>query len=240
MDHSQWLLRNILWCGFHDRPYTITWADNRHTGEKYRYYLCNVGYKYPDLYGKCPCTRLKAKEIESALLEQLYDITNNPWKFLHLLRHCQEKAEGSQASESIARHEKRLEGLDKERGRLLNAYQKGYVSEPELDLKMKGLKEQEEYHRDEIANLSEEGNFLSSIIEFVNSCISNSMLPGWTPVGIQAVFGDDEPPPFLADLYQPENIVKLVTRVTMIENKYGEAQVRLHPWFEIVNQWTIQ
>jgi hypothetical protein len=65
---------------------------------------------------------------------------------------------------SLNRYRDGLDSLDQEKTRLITAYQKGYLSEGDLDIRMKGIKEEEQYYQGEIDRLKSEAGHLEEAI----------------------------------------------------------------------------
>ena len=66
---------------------------------------------------------------------------------------------------SLARYREALASLDQEKARLLTAYKKGYLSEGDLDIRMKGIKEGQEYYQGEVDRIKGEVDHVQDAIE---------------------------------------------------------------------------
>jgi hypothetical protein len=113
----------------------------------------------------CSRPRLSANKIE-ALVWRWFNLWLMDQEHVDSLienrrRYLQEN--GVQAS--LDRHHEALTSLDQEQSRLLTAYQKGYISEEDLDVRMKGIKEGQEYHREEIERIKGEVDHIQDAID---------------------------------------------------------------------------
>jgi hypothetical protein len=66
---------------------------------------------------------------------------------------------------SLAQYHDALDSLNQEKTRLSTAYQKGYLTEGDLDIRMKGIKEGELYYQGEIDRIKGEVDHLEEAID---------------------------------------------------------------------------
>ncbi len=94
--------------------------------------------------------------------------------------------------DSLQRYREQLDKLESERGRLINTYTKGYLSEAELNLRMRSVIEQKEYYNHEILRLESEFEGVEDTLKWIEA-----IPQGWNEdLTLFALMTDGELTPF--------------------------------------------
>jgi DNA invertase Pin-like site-specific DNA recombinase len=126
-----------------------------------RAYNCQLGrYKNKerseDKVCRTPHPTIGADKLEGKVWEKLRAVIEHPESVREMMeaRKAQFDAEGSHAEMDKA--QRNLEGIEKERQQVLLMFQKDYISESELDIKMKGINERRKMYQTEIQRFQAE------------------------------------------------------------------------------------
>lgn len=116
-----------------------------------RMYHCGGTTRYPHLYD---CRRprwLRAKPLEDLVWGQVFDALKRPEVILEGLRARQEKLEGelTDISEQLARMEQRIKGSALEEQRVITLFRKGHITEEQLGIQLKAVREEAAYWTEE-------------------------------------------------------------------------------------------
>jgi hypothetical protein len=169
-------LKGVLWCGDCGHPFSVQ------TSHYYNYYTRKDGTRirrksdtaFRKEYLCIRATRHKAGCTRPKLNANKIEVLAWRWFNLWLIDHEHvdsliEKRRRYLAENgveaSLARYREALTSLDQEKTRLLTAFQKGYLSEGDLDIRMKQIREGQEYYQGEIDKIKGEVDHLQEAIE---------------------------------------------------------------------------
>lgn len=135
----------ILWCehcgkryrpGASKRVYryrTKDGVEHRRTSDTLRLrYMCNGGTK-----AGCPRPTMYARSIETLVWNAVSDFISRPEQVKTLLAARQSDLESGGTLENVVKARERLSRMEDERGRTLLQHQRGYITDSELDVRMK-------------------------------------------------------------------------------------------------------
>lgn len=151
-------LKGILWCGTHGLPYSTKYVKNRQ-GKVFQYYVCVKGQRYRERSGPCPQVQINSRKIEERLHIYCQDWLLDPQCIEKLRDHYMAQLEqtGNGGLVSMVRNaQERMKTMEGERARLINVYQKGIISETDLDLRVRMLDEEREYHQETLKRAERE------------------------------------------------------------------------------------
>ena len=148
-------LRHVLWCGSCGCRYTPRTVNrNRKVmkpdgsydekrNKRGRAYDCRVGR-----YGRngCPKTAMGANKIEELVWEKVRAVLEHPDSVKAMLNEKKREYEESGSLVELGRARARLKAVREERQRVLTAFQKGYLPESELDIRMRSIGERQEMY----------------------------------------------------------------------------------------------
>ena len=171
-----YLLEGILWCehcgkryrpGASKRVYryrTKDGVEHRRTSDTLRLrYMCNGGTK-----AGCPRPTMYARSIETLVWNAVSDFISRPEQVKTLLAARQSDLESGGTLENVVKARERLSRMEDERGRTLLQHQRGYITDSELDVRMKGVNERIEYFQDELEKLEIEAAGATEALEAVH------------------------------------------------------------------------
>jgi len=132
-----WLLRGLVRCGACDVATTCHKMHGR-KGECHRYYYC----PHHDILQaggedrRCPERNIRADALDAFVLEQVHDALNHPQTLLAAEGALAERAGGDDAeilTSQLAKLERRLEGVRRERRRIADLYQVGLIETADME-----------------------------------------------------------------------------------------------------------
>jgi DNA invertase Pin-like site-specific DNA recombinase len=169
-------LKGVLWCGDCGHLYSTQTSRyltyyTRKDGTKVRTrsentfrrkYICIRSARYG---AGCTRPKLNANKVEVLVWRWF-----NLWLVDHehvdsLIEKRRQYLAENGVEASLVRHREALASLDQEKTRLLTAYQKGYLSEGDLDIRMKQIREGQEYYQGEIDRIKGEVDHLQEAID---------------------------------------------------------------------------
>ena len=154
METLSFPLKGILWCDQHHRPYTASYTAN--PGESvYRYYECPLGSRHHKEHGKCPMRKPSAGKLEQTLMVWVYKYLLDPDRLEELKANYMDRLRNGGGLEVLERTQAKLQALDEETGRVKIAYERGWRTEEEADLRVRAIREEKEYHEEELAAAEE-------------------------------------------------------------------------------------
>lgn len=119
----------------------------------YRRYQCIRSVKKR---ASCPRKSISAQRLEELVWQEVKKILISPVAITEMIEARHKEFETDSVDKSLAKARKNLELLEQERGRRLSQHAKGYITEPELDLALRGLAERIEMYSEEIERLETE------------------------------------------------------------------------------------
>lgn len=152
-------LRHLLWCASCgcryiartvNRDKKVQLPDGSYKikrNKRSRAYDCRIGR-----YGRtgCPKTAMGANKIEALVWDQVRSLIERPNSVKAMLNEKRRQFEETGSHEEMDRARSKLEATDEERQRALTAFQKGYLDEVELDVRMKSIRERQELYEEAV------------------------------------------------------------------------------------------
>lgn len=177
-------LRHLVWCGSCGKRFTCvvntldstvklksgivkTYTRRKPTG----------AYRCPEKgnrRGACNQSQIGRKKLENIVWEKVKEILEHPEHIRANIEEMQRQfvETGTHAEMEDMRLE--LEKLEEERYRALTAFQKGYLEEEELDIRMKSVSERREMFRGELDKMESEFNNIQQRIESIDQFMIQS------------------------------------------------------------------
>ena len=169
-------LKGVLWCGDCGHPFSVQ------TNHYYNYYTRKDGTRvrrrsensfrreYHCLRAVRQTAGCSRPRVSANKIEVLAWRWFNLWLVDHehvdnLIEKRRRYLTENGVEASLARYREALTSLDQEKTRLLTAFQKGYLSEGDLDIRMKQIREGQEYYQGEIDKIKGEVDHLQDAIE---------------------------------------------------------------------------
>jgi site-specific DNA recombinase len=156
-------LKGILWCEQHGKLFSTHCSYRKNHVN--RYYVCLSGSRYQDRCGACAHPRFNADDLEFRLTKWVYRYLLDPEQLQALKDGYIKRLKDGGGMEALHRAKENLKQLDEESKRVLIGYEKGYRSEAEMELRMKGINEQREYFQDELQRLEASYGDLEAQVE---------------------------------------------------------------------------
>lgn len=110
-----------------------------------------------------------ARSIETLVWNAVSDFISRPEQAKTLLAARQSDLESGGTLENVVKARERLSRMEDERGRTLLQHQRGYITDSELDVRMKGVNERIEYFQDEFEKLEIEAAGATEALEGVHN-----------------------------------------------------------------------
>ncbi|MCH7786233.1 MAG: recombinase family protein [Chloroflexi bacterium] len=208
-------LRHLLWCECGQRytthAVTTKLTRRRKDGTVTSKFRTNPGRVYACIVGRykkdagCVRRSIGAVKIEKAVWEVVKDVLEHPEMVMKLIDDRRRSIEetGSHAEMDRARNE--LEKVEEERQRALTVFQKGYLNEAELDIRMKSINERREMYREDLDRMESEVNDYERQVEMLNAFIERAE-------DIKKRLADP------SDVFKSEVIAAMVKRVDVSED----------------------
>ena len=160
-------LRGLVWCGtcggrfVGNGRHSNVKRERRKDGSLYekriysprRRYLCLRSMKKQE---DCPRKSITALQLEEPVWQKISELLSSPNAIEELIETRREEIESGGVMKTLDRARGELAGLEQERGRRLAQNAKGYISEAELDLALRGISERLEHSRDDVRRLERE------------------------------------------------------------------------------------
>jgi len=184
-------LKGLIWCSEHGSPYGLSSYRDSNSGKLRRYYVCSKGTRYRKYQGKCSQPKINANKIDARIFKWLVEWLSNPEYLEDLKRDLRERLTTGNY-DYLKDSREQLDKLEAERGRLINAYTKGYLPEAELDLHMRTMSERKEYYGLEVLRLESEFEGVEDTLKWMEA-----IPQGWNEdLTLFALMNDGELTPF--------------------------------------------
>jgi hypothetical protein len=176
-------LRGLVWCGHcggrfvgNGRYSNVkrvvrndgSLYEKRVHGERRRYLCLRTMKKQED----CPRKSISSQQLEGPVWQTISELLSSPTAIEELIETRREEMESGGASKTLDRARGELADLEQERGRRLAQNAKGYLSEAELDLALRGISERLEHHREDVRRLERETTEITSNIHALDDFIA--------------------------------------------------------------------
>ena len=162
------LLRLILWCEQCACRYTVAGTKIKPYKKKdgtisdppvkwSRWYTCSTG-RYRQ--NPCPNPYLGARKLENSIWDSILSLIEKPDELINIMDRRRTQFEQNGTTTEMTRLQNLMDDIETERGRALSLFQKGYIDEDELDLRMKSILERSEMYVNDLERIkSEAENF---------------------------------------------------------------------------------
>ena len=136
-----------------------------------RVYRCRIGCR-----GKSDCVRkvVSASKIEAAVWGEVRKILQHPLMLTDLIAERRKQYEETGSHVEIDTQRRNLEVVDEERQRLMTMFQKGYLGNQDLDIRMRGINERREMFESEISRLEAEAKDYDQYVSMLDSFIDSA------------------------------------------------------------------
>ncbi len=181
---ASYLLRGMLWWGHCGKRYTTQASyqvqyRTKKDGIKVRIptdqlrtkYVCTRGIR-PNT--DCPTTYIYGKAIEPIVWKAVVDFLTNPEEVKALINAREHDLRDGGMMAELGKARGQMEAVESEKGRAFQLFQKGYVSEGELDIRMKGITEPLEFFGDEVYRLETEASQIATALEYLQDLMTVS------------------------------------------------------------------
>ena len=168
-------LHGLLWCDHCGSKYTIatqsTYQRRKRedgtvalirTDNLTRRYVCNKGKQ---MRHGCPRRTISSSMVEKIVWDEVTRFLTNPDQLRALVDERRQHLEEGGTLTELTSAQVKVGDVEHEKGRTVNLYTKGYIDEKELDLRLKGVIEREEYFKAEVVRLEAETAGASRALE---------------------------------------------------------------------------
>jgi DNA invertase Pin-like site-specific DNA recombinase len=151
-------LKRLIWCANCETTYIDQIGKNqrklrRADGSEHTYvypkpqrkYSCSKGRSYTKHTG-CPKPTIGAKKIESIVWELVSDYLKHTERIHAIIAERRRQYEETGTMDALDKLRSRISEVEEERARALTMFQKGYINDAELDLRMRSITERIEMY----------------------------------------------------------------------------------------------
>ena len=183
-DFSKFPLHGLLWCStcgarFLAHRATRTKRVRLEDGsikyvkkdQKQRVYRCRIGCRE-----KTDCVRkvVSASKLEATIWDELRKVLEHPLILTDLIAERRRQYEETGSHVEIDAQRRNLGLVDGERQRLMTMFQKGYLSNQDLDIRMRGIIERREMLDSELSRLVAEAKDYDQYVSMLDSFIESA------------------------------------------------------------------
>ncbi len=166
-------MRALVWCGSCGSRFLHRQSDRRSyikqpdgsvklcpTGRVQRAYTCQVGRYKSRKRGDKVCSisqpTFGADRLENMVWSGVRRLLEHPETVQEMIEARKAEFDLNGTNSELDVRNRRLDKLEEERQKILTAFQKGYMPEPELDIKMRGIRERGEMYESQLEALRHE------------------------------------------------------------------------------------
>ena len=165
---AHYMLKGLLWCGHCAKRYrtkselVVQYRTNK-DGTKYKKPTNTVRTRYACINGTgpgshCPTSYVSAKRVEHLVWKVVTDVLTKPDQVRALLEEQERYLQEGGTLTQLERARNQMETVDAERGRAFQLFQKSYITEKELDVRMRSITERLEFHTEQAKQLEAEAS----------------------------------------------------------------------------------